>query len=514
MAPLASHRVGGRALSGALAAGVALGAGELLAGVFPGLPSLLDAVGGRVIDAAPPALKDTAIGALGTADKPALLIGIVVIAAVLGALLAARTPRLVLPGFGVFALLGILAAGGGLGAVLVGILAAGAGGGAFWYLGRPRPGADPASGPLSSPAPESPGRRELFRRAGGLGLAAIAAGTGGRALHSRQAVNVAREGVALPAPARSLPPLPAGADLATRHGIRGLARLFTPNARFYRIDTALTVPRVDPATWRLRVAGLVDRERTWTLDELLAMPLVEADVTIACVSNEVGGGLVGSARWLGVPLRDLLEAAGPLPEAAQVIGHSVDGFTAGFPVEAAFDEDRTALVVVGMNGEPLPARHGFPARLVVEGLYGYVSATKWLDRIELTTWDVDGYWIPRGWAKEAPIKTQSRIDVPQAGARLAPGPGVIAGVAWAPGRGIAGVEARVDDGPWRPATLSPALGDGLWRQWVLDWEAAPGRHEITVRATDGTGATQTAQVQPPRPDGATGWHTVTVDVSV
>lgn len=491
-----------RALSvGGLAAVVAIAVAELAAGLVAGWPSLLDAVGGVVIDIAPPTLKDSAITVFGTADKPALLIGTVIVAAMLGAALGLAPRTLAITGFGVFAAAGVAAAGastgGSAGALAVGLAAFAAGVAVLTWLPRP----------LLEPAPDSTARRQFFRHAGGLGAGALVAGLGGRALQREQSFAAARDVVTLPRPSRPLQSPPPGADLP----VRGLSPLFTPNDRFYRIDTALTVPRVDPASWRLRATGLVAQPREWTLDELLDMPMVEADVTIACVSNEVGGDLVGSARWLGVPLSRLLDEAAPEASAAQIVGRSVDGFTAGFPIEAAYD-GREALVVVGMNGEPLPAKHGFPARLVVAGLYGYVSATKWLADIELAPWDFDGYWVPRGWAKEAPVKTQSRIDVPRQGARITAGPAAVAGVAWAPTRGIVAVEVQVDDGPWRAATLSAPLGDALWRQWQLDWDATPGRHQITVRATDGEGLTQTERRQPPRPDGATGWHTVTVEV--
>lgn len=275
---------------------------------------------------------------------------------------------------------------------------------------------------------------------------------------------------------------------------------------------ALEVPHVDPATWRLAVKGLVERPFELTYDELLAMPLVESDITLVCVSNAVGDDLVGNARWLGVPLQTLLERAGVRPEATQVVGRSVDDFTAGFPTEVALD-GRGALLAVGMNGEPLPYEHGFPARLVVPGLYGYLSATKWLSAIELTTWEgFDGWWIPRGWAKEAPVKTASRIDVPRAGRRISPGFQPIAGVAYAPSRGIERVQVQVDDGPWRDALLGPSLGRNCWRPWRLDWQAEPGEHTLRVRAADGTGEFQTPEVRKPAPDGASGWHTVTVRV--
>jgi DMSO/TMAO reductase YedYZ molybdopterin-dependent catalytic subunit len=225
----------------------------------------------------------------------------------------------------------------------------------------------------------------------------------------------------------------------------------------------------------------------------------------------VGGDLVGNARWLGVPLRTLLERAGVRPGGTQLLGRSVDGFTAGFPTETALRLEH-AMVAVGMNGEPLPTDHGFPARIVVPGLFGYVSATKWLSEIELTGSSVEGYWIPRGWAKEGPVLTQSRIDVPARDSTVAAGPQVVAGVAWAPTRGIRAVEVRVDDGPWQPAELAEPLGDECWRQWQYRWTAEPGEHRLSVRATDGDGEVQTEQRAPVAPSGATGYHRRDVQV--
>jgi hypothetical protein len=286
----------------------------------------------------------------------------------------------------------------------------------------------------------------------------------------------------------------------------------TPNDDFFRIDTALSVPQVDPDTYSLRIHGLVEREVELTYGDLLAMPLEEFDVTLSCVSNEVGGDLVGTARWTGVRLDALLERAGVLGEAGQVVGRAVDGWTAGFPIELVRD-GRDAIVAVAMNGEPLPTRHGFPARLVVPGLYGYVSATKWLTEIELTTWDgFDGYWVPRGWAKRGPVKTQSRIDVPSGDAQVAAGRVVVAGVAWAPTRGIARVEVEVDaSGDWREAETSTPLSDDAWVQWRTVVELAPGPHRLRVRASDGAGRTQPPGPVPPAPDGAEGWHGVRVE---
>ena len=284
-----------------------------------------------------------------------------------------------------------------------------------------------------------------------------------------------------------------------------------PNDRFYQIDTALLTPIVDSATWQLRIHGMVDRETTLTWDELLAMPLFEQYVTIACVSNEIGGNLVGNAKWTGVRLREVLDIAGVQAGADQLVGRSVDGWTAGMPTAWVMDPAREPMIAVRMNDDPLPPRHGFPARLIVPGLYGYVSATKWLAELELTTMDAfNGYWVPLGWAKEAPILTQSRIDTPRGGS-VAAGPVPIAGVAWAPDRGVSKVEVGID-GQWQEARLSSPISDATWVQWVYDWNSTPGSHHIEVRATDGTGEVQTDQRTPPAPDGARGWHSVDVTV--
>lgn len=279
---------------------------------------------------------------------------------------------------------------------------------------------------------------------------------------------------------------------------------------FYRIDTQLLgPPAVDVDRWRLAITGMVEHPFELSFTELLAMPLVEEYVTLACVSNPVGGDLVGNAAWVGVPLASLLERAGVRPGASQVVGRSVDGFTVGFPLEAGLD-GRRALVAVGMNGELLPLAHGFPARLVVAGLYGYTSATKWLSEIELARWeDFDAYWVPRGWSKFAPVKTQSRIDTPLPGALIVAGPQVVAGVAWAP-RGVSRVEIQVDGHAWVEAELAAVVTDDTWRQWRFDWQVPPGEHVLRVRATDGQGKLQRAQVSDPAPDGATGYHTVRV----
>jgi DMSO/TMAO reductase YedYZ molybdopterin-dependent catalytic subunit len=306
--------------------------------------------------------------------------------------------------------------------------------------------------------------------------------------------------------------VPAGASLE----VEGISPIVTPNDQFYRIDTALVNPRVDVNDWTLRIFGDVDREVTLTYDDLLAMPLFEQYVTIACVSNKVGDDLIGNALWTGVDLREVLDMAGVRPEGEQIVGRSVDGFTAGFPTSWAMDPQRKPMIAIGMNGQPLPRDHGYPARLIIPGLYGYVSATKWLKEIQLTGWEeFDGYWIPRNWAKEAPILTQSRIDTPKPNATVAGGTAVpIGGVAWAPDRGVQRVEVAIDGGEWQEAQISDPLNDATWVQWVLPWDAPAegGEHRLTVRATDGTGEVQTADITPPAPDGARGHHTIAVKV--
>jgi DMSO/TMAO reductase YedYZ molybdopterin-dependent catalytic subunit len=300
-----------------------------------------------------------------------------------------------------------------------------------------------------------------------------------------------------------LPPVTAAQDLAP--GVPGLSPILTPTRDFYRIDTALRLPVIDRDRWRLRIHGLVEEEVELDLDGLVALGLVEHDVTLSCVSNEVGGDLVGTARWTGVPLVDVLALARPLPEATQLVGRSDDGWTAGFPTGLAATPG--ALVAVGMNGEELPRQHGWPARLVVPGLYGYVSATKWLTEIELTTWEgFDAFWIERRWAKEGPIKLASRVDVPPFGTPIRAGTVRAAGVAWGPDRGISRVEVRVDEGPWRDAMLSDPLGTSTWVQWVVDVEVPEGRHDIQVRAYDGDGVRQSPGPAPVLPDGAEGWY--------
>ena len=352
-------------------------------------------------------------------------------------------------------------------------------------------------------------RRALLRAGGALAIGSVAAGTVGRLLLEQQRAPATPGG--LPTAAKPAT-LPAGADLATTDlTAAGLSPIVVPNDRFYRIDTSFIAPTVDRAAWRLRVHGLVDREVALTYDELVALPIIEQYVTIACVTNEVGGDLDGNAKWTGVALRTVLDMAGVQGGADQLVGRSVDGFTAGMPVEWVMDESRVPMIAVGMNDEPLPRAHGYPARLIIPGLYGYVSATKWLGELELTRFDqFEGFWVPRGWAAKAPILTQSRIDVPRLGSTVAAGRVPVAGVAWAPDRGIRAVEVRVDDGAWAPAKLSTPIAKATWVQWRYDWDATPGDHSIEVRATDGTGDVQTDSQSPPAPDGARGHHRVRV----
>ncbi len=498
------------ALSGAVAAGLGLGVSELIAGLFSGFPSLIEGIGNFVIDNTPEPVKEWAIATFGINDKLVLLIGIGVVAVLIGAIAGVMARKrfglamTVFIGFGVVAALaaatdpqvslGLAIIPGGA-AAIVGI------GALQWLYRLGMPTADEEA---------DPSRRSFLVGAGALvGVAALASGFGRILIERAKRTASGRAEVALPSPADVLDPVPGAAEL----GVPDLAPVITPNEVFYRIDTAFSVPRVDLQDWTLSITGRVDRPYTLTYYNLLDMRMVERDVTLSCVSNEVGGKLVGNARWQGVPLSEILNRAGVQSDAEQVVGRSVDDFTVGFPVEAAFD-GREALVAVGMNGEPLPFEHGFPARLVVAGLYGYVSATKWLTEIELKGWDeFDAYWIPRGWAKEAPIKTQSRIDTPRRGIRIPEGPRNVAGVAWAPTRGISRVEVQLGEGEsWVDAELSEPLSVNSWIQWQVPWAPVPGVYQIRVRATDGNGDLQTKTIRPAPPDGATGWHTIIVAV--
>lgn len=377
-------------------------------------------------------------------------------------------------------------------------------------IGRLRAWAEPSV--LNPPKPAAQvrtGRRNFLITSATIGATSVVVGLATRALASGKSMALkARTVVQLPKPATPAPPVPAGADLK----IKNLTPYVTANGVFYRVDTAFQVPIVDPDTWSLTITGMVDHEVTISWHDLLALPLTEHYVTLTCVSNEVGGGLAGNAKWLGYPVRELLERAGPHTDADMVLSKSVDGFTASTPLQALTDPDREAIIAVGMNGQPLPAEHGFPARMVVPGLYGFVSATKWVHSLKVTTYAADqGYWTPLGWSSHGPIKLASRIDTPSGGVKAGKVP--VAGVAWAQHTGISKVEVRVDSQPWQTAKLADTVGPDTWRQWVWVWDAEPGRHTLMVRATDANGRVQTSQQRPPAPDGATGWDSKTISVS-
>jgi DMSO/TMAO reductase YedYZ molybdopterin-dependent catalytic subunit len=353
--------------------------------------------------------------------------------------------------------------------------------------------------------------RRTFLVTAGVTVAAAAIGeVAGRSFATRKNVSVAQAAVRFPRPAVPAPPLPAGVNLK----VPGISPFITPNGQFYRVDTALIVPQVDPTGWQLRIHGMVAREITISFDQLLHRPLIEDYITLTCVSDPVSGPYIGNAKWLGASLSSLIRAAGPLRGAEQLFCTSVDGFTSGVPLATVLEAGRDSLVAVAMNGAALPTEHGFPARLVVPGLYGYVSACKWVVDIEVTTWaGAAAYWFQNGWAQQAPIKTESRIDVPSTGAPVKAGKVQVAGVAWAQHTGVEAVEVRVDSGPWQQATLAAVPDLDTWRQWVWEWDATAGSHMIEARATDKTGYTQTAVQTPEAPNGASGYPVTQVNVS-
>ncbi|GGD82444.1 molybdopterin-dependent oxidoreductase [Microbacterium murale] len=500
-----------RAAAAGLAAVLfAAGLGELTASLLAPSASPFAAIGGGLIDIAPSWAKDLAIELFGTGDKAALLTAMALVAglaaAAAGLLELWRRPV----GTAIFVALGIVGAvvatvrsDGDLLAWLPSILAGAAGAIALRVLMK-------RATPAAEAPKDGPDRRQFLVWTGAtaaLGAAALVFGNLARA--TVRTVEAARAAVRLPAATTAAPAVPAAAEL----GIEGLAPVITPNGEFYRIDTALVVPQVDAADWSLRVHGMVDHEVVLTWDELLALPLQESDITLACVSNTVGGDLIGNARWLGYPVRELLARAGVSTDADMVLSTSIDGFTASTPLEALTD-DRDSLLAVGMNGEPLPLAHGFPVRLVVPGLYGYVSATKWVTELEVTRFDrASAYWTSRGWSERGPIKLQSRIDVPRDGRDVEAGSSVIAGMAWHQHVGVDGVEVRIDGGAWRRAELASAISDDTWVQWSLPWTAETGTHEIECRALSVDGETQTSTPAPPAPDGAQGWHRINVTVS-
>ena len=514
------------AVCGLLALGVFLGTAELAAGVVGQGATPTLSVGSGVVDAAPPWLKDVSVRAFGEQSKTVLLVGVLTTLAALSAAAGAAAVRRRALGLVAVGLLTVVAAVSALTrptgrpvdalpAVVGGLTAAVALSLLLKALllevahGTSAPVSGPAGAGSRGPDGGVLGRRLLLRYGLAVAAGAAAAGALGRSLLADASrTTAARLGIVLP-PVGSPAPAPVGDPQVA---VEGASRFYTPNADFYRVDTALSVPRLEVDSWTLRLHGMVDRPVTLSWSDLLELPLVERDITLTCVSNEVGGPYVGNARWTGVLLGPLLESAGVQPGATQVLSRSVDGWTCGTPT-AMLTDGRDALLAVAMNGEPLPFRHGFPVRMVVPGLYGYVSATKWLTELELTTLDVEAYWISRGYAQQAPIKTSSRIDTPRANAELAAGTVPIAGVAWAQHTGIAAVEVSVDGGPWREAQLAGEAGIDSWRQWVLPWQAEPGSHRLSVRAVDRAGQVQDATPRPIRPDGATGRHEVLVTVT-
>ena len=506
---MSTPSIAARMGAGLAAAAVSLGVTQLVATFFSAAADARNAVGTSVINLTPGPLKEWAIQTFGTSDKTFLTIMVVVVVSALCAVAAiwerSRIPlgSLVIAAAGVAGCLAVLAQpGAGPADLIPTVIGAACGIGTVRLLT-----ASPNHETSPDRAPDPTRRRSLLT----LGLigAGAASGVGGAILgRKRQSVAADRDAFALPKVAAPAPPIPAEVQPAAQ----GLPSFITGNSDFYRIDTALNVPQIARSDWRLRIHGLVDREITYGFDDLKDLELIEKAVTLACVSNPVGGELISNAVWTGYRVRDLLARSGIRPDADMVLSTSVDGFTVGTPVEALTD-DRDAMLAIGMNGVPLPVEHGYPARLVVPGLYGFVSATKWVVDLELTRFDrAEAYWTKLGWSAKAPIKTQSRIDVPRNGARLDSGPVTVGGVAWAQHRGVKSVEVRIDDGPWQPATLGAAYSNDTWRLWTYPWQATPGSHTITVRATDNTGAVQTEQPAPPAPDGATGWPSVSIQV--
>ncbi|GAA3340041.1 molybdopterin-dependent oxidoreductase [Curtobacterium pusillum] len=507
------------AAAGLVAAAAFFAAAELGALVLGGAGSPLVAVGSAVIDLAPRGAKDLMVALFGTGDKVALFVLMAVLVAAIsacaGILERSRPPfgALVFAAGGVLSLLAVTTRSGGgtwdgapsvLGVaaaiIVLRVLAA-----------RLRRWETAASVPTAAtpPASASAERRAFLVWGVTAAAAAIVVGTASRlGTSAMQAATAARRAIRLPAAATTAPAVPSGASL----DVAGITPYVTPNADFYRIDTALRVPSVDPADWRLRIHGAVDHEVVLTWDELLALPLEEHLATLSCVSNEVGGDLIGNALWLGYPIRQLLERAGPHAGADMVLSRSVDGFTAGTPLDVLRDDGTAALLAVGMNGEPLPPEHGFPVRMVVPGLFGYVSATKWVTELEVTRFaDAQGYWTPRGWSERGPVKLESRIDTPRSGSTVRAGePVAVAGVAWQPHTGVKAVQVRVGDGAWQEATLADSVSADTWRQWVYRWTPTKGSHRIQVRAVSADGEVQTSVERPPAPNGATGWHTVEV----
>ncbi|MDH6573761.1 DMSO/TMAO reductase YedYZ molybdopterin-dependent catalytic subunit [Streptomyces sp. SAI-117] len=504
-------RIARGALLGLVAGGAGLAVGELIAVATGEASAPVTAAGNWAISITPTWLEQFAIRNFGSNDKTVLLIGVYVTLALAAAVdgVLART-RLTLAS--------ILTVAVGVVGAIVAVTRPTAE--TSWLFPSLLAGLVAAlilrwltnlSLRQSESSAELTERRRFVLGTVGTAAGALVAGYGGKAwIKKRYNVSDARAKVVLPTPAKKLPQPPA----AVHPNVSGLSPFITPTSQFYRVDTALTLPHVDPRDWKLKIHGMVDRPFEISFEELLSYRFEEQDLTLTCVSNPVGGPYVGNARWLGTPLAPLLRRAGVHRGADMILSTSTDGMTIGSPVEAVLD-GRQAMLAVAMNGETLPVKHGFPCRMLIPGLYGYVSATKWLTDLEITTFaKSDAYWTPRGYSPEAPVKTASRIEVPKSGATVPAGHVVLAGTAWATHRGVAAVEVQIDNGPWREATLAASDTPDTWRQWSYEWaDASKGSHKVKVRATDGTGAVQTSVVQDVVPDGATGYHTITVKVS-
>lgn len=503
-----------KALAGVAAAAVALGVTQLVAVPFGPEADARTAVGSAVIDLTPGPVKEWAIQLFGTADKLVLTLLVLAVVGVVAAVAGAAESRRAPVGSAAIVLAGIagcaavLSRAGATMADVVPTLVGTVCGVAVLRLltsGRFTDEPEPAD---AEEAPDR-GRRLSLVTFGFLGAGAVSGVAGVVLSRMLSSVSGDRDAFALPRIDVGAPPVP---PTVQPKGV-ALPSFVTTNTDFYRIDTALTVPQLSRAEWQLRIHGMVDREVTYRFEDLDRFEVVEKLVTLTCVSNPVGGDLIGNASWTGYRVRDLLAEAGVHDDADMALSMSIDGFTAGSPVEVLTD-NRDSLLAIGMNGQPLPTEHGYPARLVVPGLYGYVSATKWVVDIELTRFDrAEAYWTRLGWSARGPIKTESRIDVPRSGQDVARGPVTFGGVAWAQNRGVRAVEVRIDDGEWQPAELGASYSNDTWRLWSFEWQATkPGLHTITVRATDNTGYTQTSDIADPVPDGATGWHTVSFAV--
>jgi DMSO/TMAO reductase YedYZ molybdopterin-dependent catalytic subunit len=495
-----------RMIAGVAAASVSLGVAELVGIPFGARANARTAVSTVVVDLTPGPIKEWAIQTLGSMDKPFLavvvLVVIATVAAIAGTLETRRRPlgSAVIAAAGVLGCLAVLSRPGATALDTIPTVVGAACGVAALRLltSRMVAGREPDAG------------RRRFLGYGLLGLGVVSGVAGAVITRLVHSVAADRTTFALPRPRTPAPPIPADVQ---PNGV-ALPSFVTPSADFYRVDTALVVPQLSRGDWRLHIHGMVDHEATYSFDDLARFDAVEAVTTLTCVSNPVGGDLISTGVWVGYRVADLLSAAGVHADADMVLSTSIDGFTAGTPVPALTD-GRDALLAVGLNGQPLPIEHGYPARLVVPGLYGYVSATKWVVELELTRFDrAKAYWTRQGWAPRAPIKTESRIDVPKSGQKVPTGPVVFGGVAWAQNRGVRAVEVRIDDGAWQPAQQGASYSNQTWRLWSFPWQAkSPGRHTITVRATDNTGAVQTEDQVSPVPDGATGWHTVDFTVA-